>query len=327
MLRVLCRTAIPMLATCALLFAAVSHSTAETYPSRPILAIVPFPPGGGVDTIARILQPKMQELLGQPVVIENRPGASAIVGTNFVARAAPDGYTVLFTLNPHVVNAHLYKELPYDPLSDFSPISLIATTANILVVNPKVNATSVQQLIALARAQPGTLNFGTAGVGSPFHLAGALFNAIADIKIVDVPYKGGPQATVDLLSGRVQVMFGNLFNILPYVKSGQVRALAVTSAKRLAVMPDLPTVAESGVPGYEFKSWFGALAPAKTPPEIVQRLNAAIRAAIESSEVKQQIAVQGAELVGSTPEEFSAFLKKEMSKWSGVIKKTGLQPK
>ena len=196
----------------------------------------------------------MQEYLGQSLVIENRAGAAAIIGTNFVAKAPPDGYTLLFTLNPHVVNAYLYKQLPYDPLRDFAPISLIATTPNVLAVNSNVKAASVKDLIALAKAHPGTLNYGTAGVGSPFHLAGALFNVMADVSIVDVPYKGGPQATLGLIGGQVQLMFGNLFNIMPYVKSGQVRALAVTSAKRLAVIPELPTISESGVPGYEFES-------------------------------------------------------------------------
>jgi len=289
--------------------------------------IIPFPAGGGVDTIARIFQPKLQELLGQPLVIENRPGASAIVGTNFVAKAAPDGYTLLFTLNPHIVNAYLHKQLPYHPLHDFVPISLLATTPNILVVNPNVKAHSVQELIALAKAHPGKLNYGTAGVGSPFHLAGALFSVMAGVNIVDVSYKGGPQATVGLLGGEVQLMFGNLFNILPFVKSGQMRALAVTSPKRLAVMPELPTVSESGVPGYEFASWFGVFAPAGTPPEIVRRLNAAFVKAGESPEVRQQIATQGAELVVTSASEFSNFLTHETAKWADVIRQTGIQPK
>jgi tripartite-type tricarboxylate transporter receptor subunit TctC len=307
-------------------WAACSRAETATFPSRAIRAIVPFPAGGGVDTIARILQPKMQELLGQPFVIENRPGAAAIVGTQYVAKAPPDGYTLLFTLNPHIVNVYLYKNLPYNPISDFAPISLIATTPNVLVVNPNVGATSVKQLIDLAKARPGSLNYGTAGIGSPFHLAGALFDVMADVNIVAVPYPGGPQATLGLLGGQVQIVFGNLFNVLPYVKSGRLTALAVTSSHRLAIMPELPTVSEAGVPGYQFESWFGLLAPAGTPPEIIQRLYEAVRQATESPEIKQKIAAQGAELAATGPEQFAAFLQQEMKKWATIAPKAGLQP-
>jgi tripartite-type tricarboxylate transporter receptor subunit TctC len=327
MLKLLPRIAILALVTSGNVVAWVGSARTETYPSRPIQVVVPFPAGGGVDAIARIFQPKMEEILGQPLVIQNRPGATAIIGTNSVAKAAPDGYTVLFTLNPHIVNAYLYQQLPFDPLRDFVPISLIATTPNVLAVNPNVEATSVRELINLAKAHPGTLNYGTAGVGSAFHLAGALFNVMADVDIVDVPYRGGPQATVDVLSGQVQIIFGNLFTTLPYIKSGQVKALAVTSAKRLAVMPELPTISESGVPGYEFVTWFGVLAPAGTPPEIIQRLYVALEQTIESPDVKKLIAAQGADLVGTTPQEFSGFLQQEMTKWASVIRKSGLQPK
>lgn len=325
-MRLLSRTAILAFLISGNMVASTAIAWSELYPSRPIQVIVPFPAGGGVDTIARIFQPKLQEFLGQPLIIDNRPGASAIIGTNFVSKATPDGYTLLFTLNPHIVNEFLYKHLPYDPLRDFAPISLISTTPNVLVVNPSVNATSVRELINLAKAEPGKLNYGTAGVGSPFHLAGMLFNVMAQVNIVNVSYKGGPQATMDLLGGQVQVLFGNLFNTLPYIKTGQVRALAVTSSKRLAVMPELPTISESGLPTYEFVSWFGVLAPAGTPPEKIQRLYSAFRYAIDLPEVMKQIAAQGAELVGTTPEDFSTFLRKENSKWARVIPQTGLQP-
>jgi tripartite-type tricarboxylate transporter receptor subunit TctC len=299
---------------------------AETYPSHPVQVIVPFAAGGGVDIIARILQPKMEDFLRQPLVIQNRPGAAGIIGTNSVAKAAPDGYTLLFTLTPHVVNAFMYKQLPYDPLRDFAPISLTATTSNVLAVNPNVKANSVRELIDLAKAHPATLNYGTPGVGSAFHLAGALFGVMANVNIIDIPYKAGPQATADLLSGQVQIVFGNLLTLLPYMESGQVRALAVTSSKRLAVMPELPTVSESGVPGYEFETWFGMLAPAGTPPDRIQRLYAALRQAIESPEVRKQTAAQAADLAGTTPEEFSNFLHEEMTKWGRVIRQTGLEP-
>lgn len=327
MFRPSARVALLALAACGFLTGGTAPSRADSYPSHAIRAIVPFPTGGGIDSVTRILQPKMQEILGQPFVVENRPGASAIVGTEFVAKAPADGYTLLFTLNPYIVNAFLYKQLPYDPMRDFAPISLVATTPNVLAVNSSVKANSVKDLIALAKAQPGALNYGTAGVGSPFHLAGALFDVMAGVNIVAVPYPGGPQATLGLLSDQVQVMFGNLFNIMPYVKSGQLRVLAVTSAKRLAIMPDLPTIAESGVPGYEFNSWFGAMAPANTPPEIVQRLYAAIRQTIELPTIEKQLADQGAEIVGDTPAEFTDFLHQEMMKWGRVISQSGLQPK
>jgi tripartite-type tricarboxylate transporter receptor subunit TctC len=301
-------------------------ASAETYPSRPIQVIVPFAAGGGVDIIARIFQPKMEDFLRQPLVIQNRPGAAGIIGTNSVAKAAPDGHTLLFTLTPHVVNAFMYKQLPYDPLRDFAPISLIATTPNVLAVNQNVKANSVRELIDLAKVHPAALNYGTPGVGSAFHLAGALFGVMANVNIVDIPYKAGPQATADLLSGQVQIMFGNLLTLMPYMESGQVRALAVTSSKRLAVMPGLPTVSESGVPGYEFETWFGVLAPAGTPPDRIQRLYAALRQAIESPEVKNQTAAQAADLAGTAPEEFSNFLREEMAKWGRVIRQTGLEP-
>jgi tripartite-type tricarboxylate transporter receptor subunit TctC len=299
----------------------------EVYPSHPIQAIVPFAAGGGIDIITRIFQPKMQEFLGQPVVIQNRPGAAGTIGTTSVARAASDGYTLLFTLTPHVVNAHLYKQLPYDPLQDFVPISLIATTPNILAINPNVEATSVSELIHLAKAHPGALNYGTVGLGSAFHLAGALFSVMADINIVEVPYKGGPQAAADLLTGQVQIMFGNLLTMLPYIESGRVKALAVTSSKRLAVIPELPTIAESGVPGYEFETWFGVLAPAGTSHEKTQRVYESLRFAIESPEVREASAAQGTYLAGTTPEQFSTFLWEDLAKWGEVIRQTGLEPK
>ena len=325
--RLLSRIAFLSLLGCATLFACGGALRAETYPSHAIRVIVPFPGGGGVDTIARILKPDLEQQLGQPIVVENKPGAASILGTEFVAKSPPDGYTLLFCLNPHIVNAYLYKKLPYDPLRSFAPISLVATTPNVLVVNPSLKAASVKELIALAKAHPGTLNFGSAGVGSPFHLAGALFNEMADVNIVHVPYKGGPQATLGLLGGQVQIMFGNLFNVLPYLKSKQLKALAVTSTTRLDVMPDVPTIAEAGVPGYEFGSWFGLLAPAGTPPEIINRLYSAIQNTIKSPDIKKKIAAQGAELVGDTPQQFAEFLKQDMEKWGPVIKQAGLQPK
>jgi tripartite-type tricarboxylate transporter receptor subunit TctC len=307
--------------------ASVQSAWSEVYPSRPIQAIVPFAAGGGIDIITRIFQPKMEEFLGQPLVIQNRPGAAGTIGTTSAARAAPDGYTLLFTLTPYVVNAHLYKQLPYDPLRDFAPISLIATTPNILAINPNVKATSVMELIHLAKAHPGTLNYGTVGLGSAFHLAGALFSVMADVNIVEVPYKGGPQAAADLLTGQVQIMFGNLPTLLPYIESGQLKALAVTSSKRLEIIPELPTVAESGVPGYEFETWFGVLAPAGTPQDKIHRLHEALRFAIESPDVIKLSAAQGTYLAGNTPEQFSTFLQEDMIKWGGVIRQTGLEPK
>lgn len=302
------------------------YALADTFPSHSIRLVVPFPAGGGVDTIARVLQPSLQKSLGQPVIVDNRPGAASILGTEIVSRAAPDGYTLLFALNPHVVNSSLYRKLPYDPLNDFAAISLIATTPNVLVVNPAVNAKTVKELIDLAKSQPGVLNYASAGVGSPFHLAGALFNVMADVNITHIPYKGGPQATVDLLAGQVQIMFGNLFNVLPYIQNGQLRAIAVTSPRRLSVLPNVPTITEAGLPGYVFESWFGLLAPRSTPPEIIERLHTAVLQAISSPEIKKQLAAQGSETVGSSPKEFSDFLITETTKWARVAKQSGLQP-
>lgn len=327
MLKLLSRIAILALLTLGSVVALVGYARTETYPSHPIRVVVPFAAGGGVDVIARILQPKIEEVLEQPLIIQNRPGAAGVIGTDDVAKAAPDGYTLLFTLTPHVVNAYIYKQLPYDPLRDFAPISLIATSPNVLAINPDVKATSVRELIDLAKAHPGTLNYGTAGIGSAFHLAGALFGVMADVNIVDVPYKSGPQAIVDMLGGQVQMVFGNLLTMQPYIEAGQARALGVTSLKRLAVMPDLPTISESGVPGYEFDTWFGVLAPAGTSTDKIQLLDAAFRQAAESAEVKKLIAAQGADLAGTTPEEFNSFLRGEMAKWGPVIRQTGLGPK
>jgi tripartite-type tricarboxylate transporter receptor subunit TctC len=327
MLKPLSRIVVLALVASANLVAWLGCAWTETYPSRPIQIIVPFAAGGGIDAIARIFQPKMEELLGQPLIIQNRPGTAGIIGTSSAATAAPDGYTLLFTLTPHVVNTYLYKRLQYDPLRDFAPISLIATTPNVLAVNPNVKANSVKELINLAKAHPGTLNYGTVGLGSAFHLAGALFSVMADVNIVNVPYKGGPQATMDLISGQVQMVFGNLFTTLPYMKSGQVRALAVTSSKRLAVVPELPTISESGVPGYEFETWFGVFAPAGTPSDIIQRLYMVLEQTIDSPEVKTLIAAQGADLVRTTPQEFSSFLQREETKWADVIRESGLEPK
>jgi tripartite-type tricarboxylate transporter receptor subunit TctC len=324
----LSRITIFILVIAEIFLVSIGSARAETYPSRSIRVIVPFAAGGGIDVIARILQPKMQEILGQPLVIQNRPGAAGVIGTDLVAKAAPDGYTLLFTLTPHIVNAYTYQKLPYDPLRDFAPVSMIATTPNVLAINPDVRATSVRELIDLAKAQPGVLNYGTAGIGSAFHLAGALFAFMAGVNIVDVPYEiGGPQAVAGVLSGQVQIIFANFLTLLPYIQNGQVRALAVTSSKRLALMPELPTIAESGVPGYEFETWFGALAPTGVAPDKIQQVYTALKQTIESSEVERLVKAQGAELAGTTPQQFANFLDEEMAKWGPVIRQRGFVPK
>ena len=320
MLRLLVRIAILSLTSMS------AVSLAQTYPSRPIRIVVPYPPAGGVDTVARILQPKLQSALGQAVVVENRPGAAGIIGTDLVAKSPPDGYTLVLAVSNHTVNPSLYKKLPYDTLRDFAAISLIAFVPNILVVNSAVKADSVKELVELARGSPGTLNFGSAGVGTPFHLAGELFNLLANVRIVHVPYKGGPQAIADLLGGRVQIVFGNLFNVLPHLKSGRLKALAVTSAKRMSVMPDVPTIAESGVPNYEFGTWYGLLAPAQTPADTIQRLNVEVNGVLELAEIRKQFADQAADIRGSTPQEFAAFLQSDMEKSARVVKEAGITP-
>ena len=299
---------------------------AETYPSKSLQIIVSFAPGGGVDSVARIVGHKLTESLGQPVLVDNRPGASGMIGTDVAAKALPDGYTLLLgTQTVLVVAPILYGKAAFDPLKLFAPVALIGSTPLILVTNPAVPAKSVKELIALAKAKPGELDFGSGGVGTTPHMAGELFNSMAGIKVVHVAYKGEAPALTDIMGGHLHMMFSNMSACLPHIKAGKIRGLAVSSLERVAAAPDIPTVAESGVPGFEAETWFGLLAPAGTPPEIVKRLNADVLKALTKPDVKEKLASLGLTIAGSTPEKFSGYIKSEYGKWAKVIKDAGIK--
>jgi tripartite-type tricarboxylate transporter receptor subunit TctC len=297
---------------------------AENYPSKPIKLIVPFPAAGTTDFLARILGQELTKAWGQQVIVDNRPGAGGNIGSDLVAKSAPDGYTlVMGAVGTHAINASLYKKMPYDTVKDFAPITLIAMVPNILVVHPAVPAKSVKELIEYAKANPGKLNFASSGNGTSVHLSGELFKTMAGVSMTHVPYKGSAQALPDLLGGQVQLMFDNMPSMLPHVKAGKLRALAVTSSKRSPAMPDLPTIAEAGVAGYEASSWFGVLAPAGTPSAIVTKLNGEIVRILGLPEIKERLSSQGAEPVGNSPEQFAAYITAEMTKWGNVVKVSG----
>jgi tripartite-type tricarboxylate transporter receptor subunit TctC len=303
---------------------AAAGAVAQTYPMQPIKIVVPFTAGGTTDILARTLGQKLGESLHQPVIVENRPGAGGNIGADVVAKSKPDGYTlVMGTIGTQSINASLYEKMPYDSARDFAPITLVAIVPNILMVHPSVPAKSVGELIQLAKSKPGVLNFASSSTGGSPHLSGEMFKQMTGVDIVHVPYKGSAPAITDLLGGQVSMMFDNMPSGLPHVKAGKLRALGVTSAKRSAAAPEIPTIAESGVPGYEVDSWFGILAPAGTPREIVNKLNVEIVRILRMPEVKQRLAEQGAEPVGNTPEQFAEHIRKETIKWARVVKASG----
>jgi len=300
-------------------------ASAQDYPTRPIKFIVPYPPGGGTDVIARILQEPLAAELGQPIIIENKGGAAGNVGTDVAAKASPDGYTILFTLSSHTINPKLYDKLPFDVERDFAPITLATLVPQILVAHPSVPANNVKELIALAKANPGKLNYASVGTGSPAHIAGELLKLKTGIDMVHVPYKGGGPAVVDTIGGQVQLAFVSMPAAWQHVKAGKLKAIAVTSARRAAVAPDLPTIAET-VPDYVVDSWYGALAPAKTPPAAIAKLNAAFAKVLENPQVKERLLAQGAEAAPGSPAEFDRRIKDELAKWELVIKSAGIKP-
>jgi tripartite-type tricarboxylate transporter receptor subunit TctC len=310
----------------ALLLGVSSGSAADNYPGRPIRLIVPFAAGGGNDTVARLVGQSLGARLGQPVIVDNRPGAGGVVGAEAGAKAAPDGYTLfLGGVGSHAINPNLHKDLPYDPNKDFAPITLLASAPLILVVHPSVQADSVAQLIALARAQPGKLNYASNGNGSSSQLAAVMFASMTGIDIVHIPYKGLAPALADLLGGQDQLMFSSIVAILPQVRAGKLKALAVTSRRRMSLLPDLPTIAESGVAGYESSSWYGILAPAGTPPDIVARLHDELVKVLAQEDVRKALAQEGAEPVGNSPQEFAAFISAEKQRLGAVIKSGKVQ--
>ncbi|MDH4150933.1 MAG: tripartite tricarboxylate transporter substrate binding protein [Betaproteobacteria bacterium] len=299
-------------------------AAAETYPLRPIRMIVAYPPGGGTDRVGRVMAEELAQQLGQNVVVDNRGGATGNIGSELAARAVPDGYTLLMgNVAPNAVNVSLFKKLGFDPVKSFAPISLVAVTPNILVVHPSVPVKSVSDLLALARAKPGALNFPSAGVGSSSHLAGEMLKSMAKIDMVHIPYKGGGPSLIALISGQVQIMFATLPAAMPHVKSGKVRPVAVTTAKRSLAMPDLPTIAESGVKGYEAATWYGLLAPAGTPRPVINRLHGET-VKILAGPTRQRLEAQGFEPDGGTPAAFAAYIKSEIAKWAKVIRDAGI---
>jgi tripartite-type tricarboxylate transporter receptor subunit TctC len=306
-------------AFCGLLFAAFA-AHAQPFPSKAVRLVVPFPAGGGTDIISRTLGQKLSEMWGQPVVIDNRPGGSAIIGTDVVAKSAPNGYTLLVTTAPFAIVPSLIDNLPYDPVKDFEPITLINTTPLVVVVNLSVPAKSIQELIALAKAKPAVLNFGSAGSGGSNHLAGELFNVMAGVRIVHIPYKGNAPALTDLIGGHVDLAFNGITSALPLIKAGKLRALAVTSLTRSGALPDIPTLDEVGLKGFQAVAWNGLSAPARTPKDVIRRINADVLKVIRSPEFIERLTAEGADPVGDSPEQFAAFLREETAKWNKVIK-------
>ncbi len=316
------RAALRLAATLAVL--APHPAAADAYPAKPIRLVVAFPPGGGTDIIARSIAHKLAERFAQQVVVDNRPGAGGNIGTDIVAKSAPDGYTILMgSAGPLAINASLFAKMPFDPIKDLAPVTLAASTPNVLVVHPSLPARTVKELIALARAKPGEINFASSGHGTPAHLAGELFNSMAGVKLVHIPYKGAAPALADLLGGQVQIMFSTMPPALPHVKDGKLRALAVTSRKRSPATPELPTMDEAALPGFEAITWHGVVVPAGTPAAIIARLNREIVAILHLPEVVERLSGQGAEALGSTPEEFAAYIKSESAKWAKVVRESG----
>jgi tripartite-type tricarboxylate transporter receptor subunit TctC len=306
--------------------AALPCALAQNYPSRAIRLVVPSSPGGGTDITGRIVAQKLSEQLGQQVVVDNRAGAGTIIGNEIVAKAAPDGYTLLMGLSTLAINPSMYTKLPYDALKDFAPVSLAVLSPNILTVHPSVPAKSVKEFIALAKAKPGSITFGSAGLGTSPHLSGELLKVLAKIDIVHVPFKGSGQSVISLLAGEIGANFPSVPTAIPYIKAGKLRGLGVTTAKRTQALPDVPSIAEAGVPGYEATQWFGVLAPAGTPRPIIDRLNQEMVKMLRAPDVRERLIADGTDPVGDTPEEFAAYIKSETDKWTKVIKAAGIKP-
>jgi tripartite-type tricarboxylate transporter receptor subunit TctC len=307
------------------MFIGAAAAAGTPYPTKPIRMIVAVPPGGPADTLARLVAPRLTESLGQTVVIDNRPGANGIIAYETTARAAPDGHTFTAVAAGVVINASLYKSVPYDPIRDFAPITLGITVPNILVVHPSVAASSVKDLIALAKAKQGGVTFASAGNGTSGHLALELFRTSAGVNVIHVPYKGGGPALADVLAGQVQALFSIALAAAPQIRAGRVKALAITSLRRSPVSPDLPTVAESGLPGFEVVGWFGWLAPAATPKPIIDRLHGEIVRTLRLPDVRDRLLSQSTEPVGNTPQEFAAFMKSEHAKWGRLIRAANIR--
>lgn len=304
---------------------AAAQAAPEPYPARPIRLILPFPPGGPTDILGRIIAERMTTDLGQPVVIENRGGAGGNVGAEAAAKSAPDGYTIVLVAPSLAISPSLYAKLNYDPVRDFAPVSLVGVVPNVMVVNPAVPAKTLGEFIALAKAKPGGMNFGSGGSGTSNHLAGELFNLDAGVKLVHVPYKGVNLAMNDVITGQVQLVVIGVPAALPFIQSGRLRALAVIVPQRLAVLPEVPTAAEAGLPNYEVTTWYGVLAPAGTPKPIVAKLNAEVARVMQAPDLQERFAAIGIQVRTSTPDEFAAFIRQEMAKWAAVVREAGLK--
>lgn len=310
--------------TAAVLACAAGLSWAQAYPQKPIRFIVPWPPGGGADVMSRLLAPKLIELLGTNLFIENRPGAAGNVGTGVAAKAPPDGSTIVFAYSgTHAINPTLYRTMPFKA-TDFAPISWLSQVPQVVVIHPSLPVKNIKDLIALANAKPGQLSYASSGAGAVNHLAGEMFNMAAGVKMIHIPYKGGGPASLAVMQGETPLILGEPAGILPFVKAGKVRAIAVTSARRALAMPDIPTVAESGLPGFDVTSWNGVLAPAGVSPEIMKRLNSAFVTAVRAPDMRDKLLGAGFEPVGSTPEEFAEHIRSENIKWGKVVKATGM---
>jgi len=317
------------LALCALtacLSAASTAAYAQGYPTKPVRLVVPAAPGGGTDISARMIAPKLSEYLGQQVVVENRAGGGTNIGVEFVARAAPDGHTLLMGISSLTINPHTQSKIPYDAVKDFAPVSQVVVVPHLLVSHPSLPARSVKELIAFAKTRPGQLNFASGGVSSNPHLAMELFLSRTGLKMVHVPYKGVGPALGDLVAGHVSLTMANILSALPQVKNGRIRAIGVSSIKRATVTPDIPTIAEAGVPGYEVVQWFGILAPANTPREIIAKVHAVTVRALQDPAIKERFISDGGEPVGNTPEEFAAVIRADLKTWGKVIKDAGIKP-
>jgi tripartite-type tricarboxylate transporter receptor subunit TctC len=301
-------------------------SAQSAYPVKPLRLLVGFPPGGSTDVLSRQIGARLGEALGQQIVIDNRPGAAGNLASELVAKGVADGYTLMMaTVASHAINPAMYRKLPFDPLRDFAPVTLVATYPLLLSINPTVPAKNVKDLIAMAKAKPGQIRLASSGSGSPGHLSGEIFKALAGIDWLHVPYKGGAPANLAVLSGEAHVTFATLPGMMPFVKAGRVTAAAVTTAKRSPALPDVPSVAESGLPGFDVSSWAGVVGPAKLPQPIVRKLNEELRRVIEAKELRDRLAAEGANPVGNTPEQFAAFLKAEVAQWSKAVKAAGAQ--
>ena len=302
-----------------------SAAWSQPFPSRTVRIVVPYPPGGTTDIVARVVAQKLASVWGRQVVVDNRAGAGGNVGVENAARSAADGYTILVAGVSYAINPSLYKSVPYDPVNDFLPVTQVASTPQILEVHPALPVKSVRELIALARRQPGKLLYGSAGNGTTLHLSAELLNAMTGVKMTHVPYKGVTAALLDLMSGQIQVVIDSQPSSLPYIRAGKLKGLAVTSAKRAVAVPDLPTLAEAGVPGYEATSWYGAFVPAATPPDVARKIEADFIAVIKMPDVQNQLVVQGAEPIGNTREQFTGALREEFAKWAKVVRASGAQ--